>query len=209
MTTQQLPLLLVNHCEVVVRLRTGLIELQRPQIKSFSLTDVAGSSRQYCQMGHGFGVFRIESQRSVELAARFGILSSSHQGSTEVVVRLVVARIDISGLAERLDGFDVVLGVLVHDSHVVVHGSIQGILVEDLVVLLERFQVVAASLIKESKLKWIARSGCDLCRRLWWRCRRCRCCRSCRGGLCPGDLILRSEERRVGKECRSRWSPYH
>ena len=25
---------------------------------------------------------------------------------------------------------------------------------------------------------------------------------------CPEDL-LRSEERRVGKECRSRWSPYH
>ena len=23
------------------------------------------------------------------------------------------------------------------------------------------------------------------------------------------DLFLRSEERRVGKECRSRWSPYH
>ena len=23
------------------------------------------------------------------------------------------------------------------------------------------------------------------------------------------DVILRSEERRVGKECRSRWSPYH
>ena len=23
------------------------------------------------------------------------------------------------------------------------------------------------------------------------------------------DLIQRSEERRVGKECRSRWSPYH
>ena len=23
------------------------------------------------------------------------------------------------------------------------------------------------------------------------------------------DLALRSEERRVGKECRSRWSPYH
>ena len=22
-------------------------------------------------------------------------------------------------------------------------------------------------------------------------------------------MILRSEERRVGKECRSRWSPYH
>ena len=24
-----------------------------------------------------------------------------------------------------------------------------------------------------------------------------------------GELIWRSEERRVGKECRSRWSPYH
>ena len=23
------------------------------------------------------------------------------------------------------------------------------------------------------------------------------------------DLLCRSEERRVGKECRSRWSPYH
>src|SRR2546426_9337910 len=32
--------------------------------------------------------------------------------------------------------------------------------------------------------------------------------------LCPGatDVLvarMRSEERRVGKECRSRWSPYH
>ena len=25
----------------------------------------------------------------------------------------------------------------------------------------------------------------------------------------PVQSILRSEERRVGKECRSRWSPYH
>ena len=24
-----------------------------------------------------------------------------------------------------------------------------------------------------------------------------------------GDYTFRSEERRVGKECRSRWSPYH
>ena len=24
-----------------------------------------------------------------------------------------------------------------------------------------------------------------------------------------GNVALRSEERRVGKECRSRWSPYH
>src|SRR5256885_2512026 len=25
----------------------------------------------------------------------------------------------------------------------------------------------------------------------------------------PGRALIRSEERRVGKECRSRWSPYH
>src|SRR3712207_5867103 len=25
----------------------------------------------------------------------------------------------------------------------------------------------------------------------------------------PDNLVVRSEERRVGKECRSRWSPYH
>src|SRR5256885_5719961 len=25
----------------------------------------------------------------------------------------------------------------------------------------------------------------------------------------PGNFDIRSEERRVGKECRSRWSPYH
>ena len=27
--------------------------------------------------------------------------------------------------------------------------------------------------------------------------------------LCRWNNIRRSEERRVGKECRSRWSPYH
>jgi len=27
--------------------------------------------------------------------------------------------------------------------------------------------------------------------------------------IAPGDINVRSEERRVGKECRSRWSPYH
>src|SRR5256885_9922883 len=27
--------------------------------------------------------------------------------------------------------------------------------------------------------------------------------------MLPGCQISRSEERRVGKECRSRWSPYH
>ena len=29
------------------------------------------------------------------------------------------------------------------------------------------------------------------------------------GGRRIGALLVRSEERRVGKECRSRWSPYH
>ena len=28
-------------------------------------------------------------------------------------------------------------------------------------------------------------------------------------GLTVTRSVLRSEERRVGKECRSRWSPYH
>ena len=28
-------------------------------------------------------------------------------------------------------------------------------------------------------------------------------------GLANGVSLARSEERRVGKECRSRWSPYH
>ena len=27
--------------------------------------------------------------------------------------------------------------------------------------------------------------------------------------FCGSDVAKRSEERRVGKECRSRWSPYH
>ena len=29
------------------------------------------------------------------------------------------------------------------------------------------------------------------------------------GTALTGAMTLRSEERRVGKECRSRWSPYH
>ena len=28
-------------------------------------------------------------------------------------------------------------------------------------------------------------------------------------GILAVGIIARSEERRVGKECRSRWSPYH
>src|SRR3712207_8967800 len=30
-----------------------------------------------------------------------------------------------------------------------------------------------------------------------------------RAGLTAEEVAKRSEERRVGKECRSRWSPYH
>ena len=30
-----------------------------------------------------------------------------------------------------------------------------------------------------------------------------------KNGIELGQMIRRSEERRVGKECRSRWSPYH
>ena len=28
-------------------------------------------------------------------------------------------------------------------------------------------------------------------------------------GVIKDNILARSEERRVGKECRSRWSPYH
>src|ERR1041385_6402561 len=37
----------------------------------------------------------------------------------------------------------------------------------------------------------------------WCRCQTRQWCKTM---CCPGS---RSEERRVGKECRSRWSPYH
>src|SRR2546430_17432900 len=42
-------------------------------------------------------------------------------------------------------------------------------------------------------------------------CGECPQCRSGNGHICIRTKIygLRSEERRVGKECRSRWSPYH
>src|SRR5262249_59517938 len=42
---------------------------------------------------------------------------------------------------------------------------------------------------------YASRSGSPTARRVWWRKGRGR--------------TARSEERRVGKECRSRWSPYH
>src|SRR5687768_18185640 len=44
-----------------------------------------------------------------------------------------------------------------------------------------------------------------------WRVREVVWCDACeiREGNDGGPLCARSEERRVGKECRSRWSPYH
>ena len=33
--------------------------------------------------------------------------------------------------------------------------------------------------------------------------------RTARLAISGNSILLRSEERRVGKECRSRWSPYH
>ena len=34
-------------------------------------------------------------------------------------------------------------------------------------------------------------------------------CKALMDGGLPAAEVTRSEERRVGKECRSRWSPYH
>ena len=39
-------------------------------------------------------------------------------------------------------------------------------------------------------------------------CGECASCRHVTAETHP-DFLTRSEERRVGKECRSRWSPYH
>src|SRR6266540_4541897 len=46
---------------------------------------------------------------------------------------------------------------------------------------------------------------------LAWRapCGECSPCRRGDPRRCRTPLRARSEERRVGKECRSRWSPYH
>ena len=40
-------------------------------------------------------------------------------------------------------------------------------------------------------------------------CKRCEQCGRVMYFPLPLNNQLRSEERRVGKECRSRWSPYH
>ena len=56
--------------------------------------------------------------------------------------------------------------------------------------------------------KWAGGGGCA--RRRWRRCRAAASRpRAGAGSERSGVEVFRSEERRVGKECRSRWSPYH
>src|SRR3712207_8987394 len=57
---------------------------------------------------------------------------------------------------------------------------------------------------KDKGVRWAPCSSLGLQRegrQFTWR-RKCKC-------LLNKCLLGRSEERRVGKECRSRWSPYH
>src|SRR5256885_7259292 len=50
-------------------------------------------------------------------------------------------------------------------------------------------------------------TGIDITQRLLWNTQRTDCTQENDGG--KNENAGRSEERRVGKECRSRWSPYH
>ena len=71
--------------------------------------------------------------------------------------------------------------------------------------------VIAVALVMAVLLWWSARwAFCALAdpgaRASWWR----RACLALVTVLVlAGPALTRSEERRVGKECRSRWSPYH
>ena len=70
-----------------------------------------------------------------------------------------------------------------------------------LLIAVRRPLIIAASLVAEHRLQTHRLSNCgswaQLLRGMW---------DLPRPGLEP---VSRSEERRVGKECRSRWSPYH
>ena len=60
---------------------------------------------------------------------------------------------------------------------------------------------------------WLAAVGADLGRvanlRGWLRTTMQNCLAMRRRRSLRAERQVRSEERRVGKECRSRWSPYH
>ena len=60
----------------------------------------------------------------------------------------------------------------------------------DLNSVFEAVGAIKAGKIDEEELKFVEDNACPGC------------------GSCSG-MLTRSEERRVGKECRSRWSPYH
>ena len=53
--------------------------------------------------------------------------------------------------------------------------------------------------------KHVVENGCGL----WWVCGEKHSLDALRPTASTKPLTDRSEERRVGKECRSRWSPYH
>src|SRR3989442_14712177 len=65
---------------------------------------------------------------------------------------------------------------------------------------LERFGdlLVVVLEVKQAFLKFSQRAEVVRCKDL-----------ALNNGEVDFDLVQRSEERRVGKECRSRWSPYH
>ena len=62
---------------------------------------------------------------------------------------------------------------------------------------------------RETVIVWDKNTGEPVYNAIVWQCRRtAEICEELKSrGL--EDYTTRSEERRVGKECRSRWSPYH
>src|SRR5256712_13004992 len=62
---------------------------------------------------------------------------------------------------------------------------------------------------KQSLFRRATREELELVRRCEQMCQERGIVFNAAGSATPLESLLRSEERRVGKECRSRWSPYH